>query len=129
MPPLFSLGYHQCRWNYMTQEEVLEVSENMKQHRIPCDTVWLDIEYTEEKKYFTWDHKTFPKAKAMLEELVKEGRKLVTIIDPHIKKDEEYFAYKEIKEKKLYVLDSSADEPYTGWCWPRTSIWINFMNP
>jgi hypothetical protein len=47
----------------------------------------------------------------MLEELVKEGRKLEKTIDPHIKKDKEYFAYKEIKEKKLYVMDSSASEP------------------
>jgi len=63
MPPLFSLGYHQCRWNYMTQEETLEVNQLMTVHNIPCDTIWLDIEYTEQKKYFTWDHSTFPKAK------------------------------------------------------------------
>ena len=109
IPPLFSLGYHQCRWNYMTQEETIEVSQNMTKYKIPCDTVWLDIEYTEDKKYFTWDLKTFPKAKEMLEELVKEGRKLVTIIDPHIKKDEEYFLYKEILDKKLFILESNGE--------------------
>ena len=47
----------------MTQEETLEVSQLMKQHMIPCDAIWLDIEYTEDKKYFTWDHKTFPNPK------------------------------------------------------------------
>lgn len=63
MPPKFSLGYHQCRWNYMTQEETLEVSTLMTNNEIPCDAVWLDIEYTDSKKYFTWDEKTFPLGK------------------------------------------------------------------
>jgi len=113
----------------MTQEETLEVNQLMTEHSIPCDSIWLDIEYTENKKYFTWDHSTFPKAKEMLAEFVKEGRKLVTIIDPHIKKDEEYFLYKEMIDKKLYVLDSTGEEPYVGWCWPRPSVWLDFMNP
>lgn len=65
----------------------------------------------------------------MLDSLVSEGRKLVTIIDPHIKKDEEYFVYKEVLDKKLVVLDSTGESPYVGWCWPQTSVWIDFMNP
>jgi alpha 1,3-glucosidase len=101
----------------------------MTAHNIPCDSIWLDIEYTEHKKYFTWDHNTFPKAKEMLAELIKEGRKLVTIIDPHIKKDEEYFLYKELLDKKLYVMDHTGESPYVGWCWPGTSVWLDFMNP
>lgn len=98
-------------------------------NKIPCDAIWLDIEYTENKKYFTWDHEAFPNAKKLIENLVKDGRKLVTIIDPHIKQDEEYFVYKDILEKKLFVLDSDCSDPYVGWCWPKTSIWIDFMNP
>ena len=113
----------------MTQEETIEVSELMTKHEIPCDTVWLDIEYTEEKKYFTWDHKTFPEAKKMLETLVEQGRKLITIIDPHVKKDDGYFLFNEIIDKKLYVMEPSGESPYFGWCWPRTSLWIDFMNP
>ncbi|TNV84184.1 hypothetical protein FGO68_gene8692 [Halteria grandinella] len=129
MPPLFSLGYHQCRWNYMTELETLEVSENMKKHQIPCDAIWLDIEYTQDKKYFTVDNQTFGMAAKMLDKLVQDGRKLVTIIDPHIKKDEDYFVYKELMEKKLIILDSSGERPYEGWCWPRQSVWVDFMNP
>lgn len=96
MPPIFALGYHQCRWNYKNQDETLEVSELMTKHKIPCDSVWLDIEYTEDKKYFTWDNNTFPQAIKMLERIVDEGRKLVLIIDPHIKQDEDYFLYRKL---------------------------------
>ena len=53
--------------------------------------------------------KTFPQAKKLLASLVDAGRKLVTIIDPHIKQDEDYFLYREILSKKLFVLDSGAD--------------------
>ena len=35
----------------------------MTNNEIPCDAVWLDIEYTDSKKYFTWDEKTFPLGK------------------------------------------------------------------
>ena len=81
----------------------------MTQHKIPFESVWLDIEYTEDKKYFTWDNQTFPEAKKMLEQLVKDGRKLITIIDPHVKQDDGYFLYREMIEKKLYVMDSSSE--------------------
>ena len=60
--------------------------------------------------------------------LREEGRRLVTIIDPHIKKDEGYFLYKEIIDKKLFVLEKNGEDPYVGWCWPKTSIWVDFMN-
>lgn len=38
----------------------------MNLNEISCDAIWLDIEYSDEKKYFTWDKKAFPKGKKML---------------------------------------------------------------
>lgn len=58
---------------------------NLNKFEIPCDAIWLDIEYSDSRKYFTWNKETFPNAKLLLENLIKEGRKLITIIDPHIK--------------------------------------------
>lgn len=69
----------------MTQEETEEVSSNFTKHKIPCDSIWLDIEYTNEKKYFTWNKETFPNPRKMLEKIRNDGRRLMTIIDPHIK--------------------------------------------
>ena len=42
--PLFSLGYHQCRWSYMNQGEVEELIDNFENHEIPFDVIWLDID-------------------------------------------------------------------------------------
>ena len=100
----------------------------MTEHKIPCDTVWLDIEYSDEKRYFTWDKKHFKTPREMLNKIVKDGRKLVTIIDPHVKFDEEYFVYKEANRRGNLVMNNQK-KPYHGKCWPQTSSWIDFMNP
>ena len=69
IPPLFSIGYHQCRWNYINEEDVLSVDAGFDQYEIPYDTIWLDIEYTDDKQYFTWDPRNFPNPEKMLEKL------------------------------------------------------------
>lgn len=50
LPQLFTLAYHQCRWNYNDEKDVNDVSNNFDEHDIPMDTMWLDIEYTDNKK-------------------------------------------------------------------------------
>ncbi|MCP9264701.1 Neutral alpha-glucosidase AB [Dirofilaria immitis] len=70
LPPLFALGYHQCRWNYNDEEDVHEVHANFDKHDIPVDAIWLDIEHTDAKRYFTWDPNKFSKPKEMIDSLV-----------------------------------------------------------
>ncbi|KMU74661.1 neutral alpha-glucosidase AB [Coccidioides immitis RMSCC 3703] len=60
LPQHFSIAYHQCRWNYVTDEDVKDVDRKFDMYQIPYDVIWLDIEYTDQKKYFTWDPHTFP---------------------------------------------------------------------
>ena len=54
LPQLFSLGYHQCRWNYKDEADVKAVDAGFDAHDMPYDVIWLDIEHTDGKKYFTW---------------------------------------------------------------------------
>uniref|UniRef100_A0A915PNX4 Glycoside hydrolase family 31 N-terminal domain-containing protein n=1 Tax=Setaria digitata TaxID=48799 RepID=A0A915PNX4_9BILA len=74
LPPLFSLGYHQCRWNYNDEDDVREVHENFDKYDIPLDAIWLDIEHTDAKRYFTWDPNKFPKPKEMIDSLAAKKR-------------------------------------------------------
>ncbi|MEQ2217636.1 hypothetical protein XENOCAPTIV_017415, partial [Xenoophorus captivus] len=69
-PPLASLGYHQCRWNYNDQEDVRSVDAGFDEHDIPYDFIWLDIEHTDGKRYFTWDPHKFASPKEMLQGLL-----------------------------------------------------------
>jgi alpha 1,3-glucosidase len=60
LPPLFALAFHQCRWNYNDQDDVAMVVRRMDEASIPVDVIWLDIEHTDGKRYFTWDTGKFP---------------------------------------------------------------------
>lgn len=47
LPPYYSLGYHQSRWNYFSQDEVNSVDQQFDDHDLILDAIWLDIEYTQ----------------------------------------------------------------------------------
>ena len=74
LPPEWSLGYHQCRWNYVSSEDVRSVQTRFDEEDMPVDVFWLDIEYAEEHKYFIWDKKTFPDPKEMTNDVAATGR-------------------------------------------------------
>uniref|UniRef100_A0A9J8BZV6 Glucosidase II alpha subunit b n=2 Tax=Cyprinus carpio TaxID=7962 RepID=A0A9J8BZV6_CYPCA len=127
-PPLASLGYHQCRWNYNDQEDVKSVDQGFDQHDIPYDFIWLDIEHADGKRYFTWDPHKFPQPKEMLQGLMDKRRKMVSIVDPHIRVDSGYKIHNEITSKDFYVKNKDGKN-YEGWCWPGNSGYPDFTKP
>jgi alpha 1,3-glucosidase len=76
LPPQWSTAYHQCRWNYIDEDDVLEVDAKFDEADIPLDVTWLDIEYAEEHRYFDWDHKYFADPVRMLDKVADKGRKV-----------------------------------------------------
>lgn len=126
LPQLFALGYHQCRWNYNDERDVLDINRLFDEHNIPYDTIWLDIEYAEKKKYLTWDETAFPDVKRMLNELDRTGRNLVAIVDPHLKTN--YRVSDELLQRKL-TIKNPRNEAFKGQCWPGELIWIDSMDP
>ncbi|KAG5480979.1 hypothetical protein LSCM1_06653 [Leishmania martiniquensis] len=127
MPPYFSLGLHQSRWNYMSTKDCLSVDEGFDTHNMPYDVLWLDIEHTDTKKYFTWDPHSFPEPKVLTDALASKGRKLVTVKDPHVKRDTNYYVHTEATEGDHYVK-SSVGNDFEGNCWPGSSSWPDFLN-
>ena len=128
LPQQFAIAYHQCRWNYVTDEDVKDVDRKFDKHHIPYDVIWLDIEYTEGKKYFTWDPMTFADSIGMQKQLDQHDRKLVAIIDPHIKNEGGYHVVDELKSKDLAVHNKDGNI-YEGWCWPGSSHWVDCFSP
>ncbi len=72
-PPLWALGYHQCRWFPYTQLEVGRLAQRLRDEHIPCDVLWLDIDYMDGYRVFTWDKKRFPDPAAMFQGLCRAG--------------------------------------------------------
>lgn len=128
LPQMFAIGYHQCRWNYNDEQDVAQVVAKFDEHDIPMDTMWLDIEYTEAKKYFTWDHTKFPHPVEMMKNLSATGRHLTFIIDPHIKRDSNYFFHNDCTDRGYYVKNKDGKD-YEGWCWPGSASYADFFNP
>merc|ERR1719499_621560 len=128
VPPMFAIAYHQCRWNYNDIADVNAVNQGFEDNDIPYDVLWLDIEHTNGKRYFTWDNFAFPEPKKMIDDIAAYGRKMVTIIDPHIKKDNGYHVYKQAHDRGLFVRKQDGSE-YSGWCWPGTSAYLDFCKP
>ncbi|XP_054256929.1 neutral alpha-glucosidase AB-like [Macrosteles quadrilineatus] len=128
LPPYFALGYHQCRWNYNDQEDVDMVNRGFDHYDLPMDVIWLDIEHTDNKKYFTWDNYKFSKPTEMQQNLTAVGRKLVVIVDPHIKRDSNYFLHNDATDNGYYVKNKDGSD-YEGWCWPGSSSYLDVVNP
>lgn len=93
LPPLWSLGYHQCRWSYYPESKVRLIAENFRQRSIPADVIWLDVHYQNAYKPFTWDREHFPDPAGLIRDLRADGFRTVTIVDPHPKREVGYAPY------------------------------------
>lgn len=117
LPPYWSLGYQQCRWGYYPESEVMSVAQQFRDKHMPCDVIYLDIDYMDGYKIFTWNNERFPDPKAMTSKLNGMGFHLATIVDPGIKIEKGYFAYDEGVENDLFVKYPDG-KLYVGSVWP-----------
>jgi alpha-glucosidase len=88
LPPKWALGYQQSRWSYSPDTRVREIAREFRARRIPCDVLWLDIDYMEDFRIFTVDPRRFPDPNALNAELHAQGFRTVWMIDPGLKSDE-----------------------------------------
>ncbi|KAG8982456.1 hypothetical protein FRB93_008113 [Tulasnella sp. JGI-2019a] len=128
LPAHWALGYHQCRWNYQTSEDMRSVQKRFDEDDFPMDVLWLDIEYSEGHKYMVWNDKLFPDPVEMVNDISAIGRKVVVIVDPHVKREEGYPVYTEARDNGYFVKRVNGED-YEGWCWPGSSGWVDFFNP
>ncbi|GHE23259.1 glycoside hydrolase family 31 protein [Sphingobacterium griseoflavum] len=128
MPPLWAIGYHQCRWSYYPEANVREVTSEFRKRQIPCDAIYLDIDYMDGYRCFTWNKRYFPDPKKMIADLAAEGFKTVVMIDPGIKVDEDYWVFKEGKENR-YFCRRGDDYFMEGYVWPGRCQFPDYTNP
>ncbi len=128
LPPLWAMGYHQSKWSYFPESNVKEIADQFRKLRIPCDAIYLDIDYMDGFRCFTWDKEKFPDPKRMIGELQKEGFKTVVMIDPGIKVDRDYWVYNEAVKNDYFC--KRGDGPYMrGKVWPGECNFPDFTNP
>ncbi|MGV1063324.1 glycoside hydrolase family 31 protein [Clostridium perfringens] len=127
MPPLWSLGYQQCRFSYFSQEEVRELVKTFEEKDIPLDVVYLDIDYMDGFRVMTFKTPNFDDAAGLINDLKEKGIRTITIIDPGVKVDEEYDVFKRGKEGNHFTkkLDGQI---FIGAVWPGDSAFPDFSN-
>ncbi len=128
LPPLWSLGYHQCRWFGYDQPAVLDLAARLRARGIPCDAVWLDIDHMSGYRVFTWDHEAFPDPTSMMQELAEDGFRTVTIVDPGVKHDPGYPVYDQAVERDVLCRTEGGDH-YLGQVWPGNTVFPDFATP
>jgi len=128
MPPLWAIGYHQCRWSYYPENKVREVADEFRKREIPCDAIYLDIDYMDGYRCFTWNKRYFPEPKKMIADLAANGFKTVVMIDPGIKVDDDYWVFKEGKDNK-YFCRRGDDYFMEGYVWPGRCQFPDYTNP
>ena len=124
MPPLWALGHHQSRWGYQNAAELRQIAETFRSHGIPNDGLWLDIDYMDAYRVFTFSKTNFTKPERELAGLADSGR-VCPILDPGVKVDPGYEAYEEALSQGLLCLNPEG-KPYSGFVWPGRTAFPDF---
>jgi alpha-glucosidase len=135
LPPLWALGYNQCRYSYYPASRVRLLADTFRQKQIPADVIWLDIDYQDNYKPFTWNYNRFPDPKKMIADLRAQHFRIVCIVDPHPKAQKGYAPYDEGIAGNYFVKNPDGSV-YEGPVWPSLakhdpglSVFPDFSNP
>ncbi len=127
MPPKWAVGYHQCRYSYNPDSRVREVAAEFRERRIPADVIWMDIDYMNEFRVFTWDESQFPDPADLNAYLDSIGFSNVWMIDPGVKNEDGYFVADSGDAIDAWVKTADG-ETYTGYVWPGECVFPDYTN-
>ena len=128
LPPMWAIGYHQCRYSYYPDKRVLEVAKEFRDRNIPCDVIWMDIDYMDGFRIFTFDTKGFPNPAGLNRDLHRMGFKTIWMIDPGVKAEKGYFVYDEGTAGDHWVKSADGSD-YKGKVWPGMCVFPDFTRP
>ena len=117
VPPRWAFGYQQCRWSYMSADEVCGVVDSYRKRNIPIDAVYLDIDYMERYKDFTVNKETLPDFADFVKKMREKHIHLVPIIDAGVKIEDGYDTYEEGR-KNGYFCKEADGEDFVAGVWP-----------
>ncbi len=127
VPPKWAFGYHQSRWSYPDEKSIKEVALNFRHRRIPCDAIYMDIDYMKDYKCFTVDDNKFPDFKGFVRQLKDDGFNIVPIIDPGVKIEEGYSVYEEGRAGEFFCKDGNGRD-FVCAVWPGLTHFPDFLN-
>ena len=128
LPALWTLGYQQSRYSYVPDTKVMSIADEFRSRKIPCDVLWLDIDYMDNYKIFTFDPKGFANPKGLNDYLHSKNFKSVYMIDPGVKTQAGYDVYDQGTAGNHWVKKADGTE-FTGKVWPPVVSFPDFTKP
>jgi alpha-glucosidase len=127
-PPLWSLGYHQCRWGYRPDDHVRLIAQTFRDKQIPADGMWLDLDHMDDNKPFTWHPTDFPDPAGLIADLAELGFRQTVIVDPGIPMVAGYEVYESGIAADAF-LRGPGGAVFEGEVWGGTSAYPDFTRP
>lgn len=129
LPPLWSLGFQQSRYTYTPESQLREVANRMRADKIPCDVLYLDIQYQYRNRPFTVNPVTFPNFSGLVSDLRKQHFNLVLITDLHVARvpNQSYMPYDTGHAGDHFVKKADGSE-FVGVVWPGPSVFPDFTH-
>lgn len=128
LPPLWAIGYHQCRYSYYPEPRVREIAETFRTRAIPCDVIWFDIDYMRGYRVFTFDESHFPDPAKLNADLEASGFHTIWMIDPGVKAEPGYAVYDSGTAGDHWVKRADGSV-YTGEVWPGQCVFPDYTRP
>jgi alpha-glucosidase len=127
LPPLWTLGYQQCRYSYYPEARVREIAQLLREKKIPADTIYLDIDYEDGYAPFTINRQYFPNFEKMIADLREQGFHIIAITDLHIKRipNHGYAPFDSGIKNDVFVKNPDG-AVYVGAVWPGESVFPDF---
>ncbi len=125
LPPKWALGHQISRYSYYPQERVIEIVRGYKEAGVPLSAIYLDIDYMDKRKLFTWDRGKFPDPAKMIRELHSLNVKVVAIVDAGVKADQNYEIF---REGIGHYCETPNHEIALGVVWPGLCAFPDFLN-
>ncbi|RKG64080.1 alpha-glucosidase [Corallococcus sp. CA054B] len=128
LPPLWSLGAQQSRWGYENAQDIRGVIQGYRQRNLPLDCVYLDIDYMDGYKVWTWDSARYPDPAGLVREAAAQGVRLVPIIDPALKLEPGWNVYEDAKARD-YLVRYDRGGVLVGEVWPKPAVFPDLTRP
>ena len=126
LPPKWSLGYHQSRYGYVSQVQLTTIANHFRSLQIPCDVLWMDIDYMNGRNIFSWNPATFPTPSQMNQDLDALGFKRVNILEPLIRTSDPLWPF--VNQSGFLVQNPDSTSVVTS-IWFGDISFLDFTNP
>ena len=128
LPPRWALGYHQCRYSYVPEDRLRAVARAFRERGLPCDALWLDIDYMDGFRVFTFNPRDFPDPAGLAKDLLDQGFRLVVTANPGVRVDPGYEVYDSGSRIRAWVT-TRGGRVYKGKVWASSCVFPDFTSP